>query len=305
MKALKILTILGSLFIFMSCATPPKHSPQEDPLIGQLQSQVDAKNATIGQLQAELDDLRQSDAEKDAELNSLNAKLDTLEKTNDSLSTNLDSSQTGKANSQENYLSQIAALAKDKIALQDKIRGLEKEKVALEIAAQKDKKDLDARIAQLNSLFSKEIARGDLDISQFRDVLIVSVRDSVLFAPDSPALRPESHKFLQELSDVFKTDPGRIVRVEGSTAVAVSSSESLKLYPTSWHLGAARAATVVQYLQEKCGMDPVRLVAVSQGEYHPRAGNSTEEGKAKNRRVDFVLVPRSFYEIDQLKKVSQ
>jgi flagellar motor protein MotB len=78
----------------------------------------------------------------------------------------------------------------------------------------------------------------------------------------------------------------RIVRVEGNTAVAVSSPEALRLYPISWHLGAARAANVVQYLQEKCGMDPLQLVATSLGELRPRADNSTEAGKSQNRRVD-------------------
>jgi chemotaxis protein MotB len=305
MKTLKVAAILGGLFILMSCATKPKAAYTEDPRIGQLQGQVAAKNATISQIQAELDALKLSDAEKDAGLNALNAKLDALKKTNDDLTANLSSSQKGKTNNQANYVAQIADLNKDKAALQDRIDALEKDKAALEIAAQKDKKDLANRIAQLKNLFAKEIARGDLDIREYRDVLIVSVKDSVLFAADSPSLRPESLGILKELSDVFKTDPSRIVRVEGNTAEAVSSPESLKLYPTSWHLGAARASNVVAYLQEKCGMDPLQLVAASLGEFRPRAGNSTEAGKAVNRRVDFVLVARALYDVDQLKAVAQ
>ena len=172
---------------------------------------------------------------------------------------------------------------------------------ALEMAAQKDEKELNERVADLKRIFAKEIARGDLDIRRFRDVLIVSVKDLVFFAPDSPNLRPESFSLLKELAGVFKSAPDRIVRVEGNTAVAASSPETLRLYPTSWHLGAARAANVVQYLQEKGGMDPLQLVATSLGEYRPRADNSTEEGQEKNRRVDFVLVARSLYEINQLK----
>jgi chemotaxis protein MotB len=305
MKTLNVAAILGSLFILMSCATQPAAAPPKaDPRVGQLQDQLAVKNATIGRIQAELDDLKQSDAEKDAELISLNAKLDALQKTYDDLSVNIGASQKGITKSQADYLAQIAALSKDKAALQDRINQLEKDKSALQLASQKAKKDMDGRIAQLKNLFAKEIAHGDLDIREYRDTLIVSVKDSVLFAPDSPTLKPESLKILNGLSDVFKTDPSRVVRVEGNTAEAISSPASLKLYPTSWHLGAARSANVVQYLQEKCGMDPLRLVAASLGEYRPRADNSTEAGKAVNRRVDFVLVASALYDVDQLKAVA-
>ena len=91
-----------------------------------------------------------------------------------------------------------------------------------------------------------------------------------------------------------------MVRIQGNTAVGVSSAATLKLYPTSWHLAATRAANVVQFLQEKCGVDPHQLVVASLGEYSPAADNATEEGKAQNRRVEFVLVARALWELDML-----
>src|SRR5271169_909156 len=235
MRAVKTAAILGGIIILISCASQPKPAPQEDPRVGQLQGQVDdlqkqvaakdstiaqlqtdrktsddqvaAANARLAQVQAELDSLKQTDAGKDAELRTLNAKVDALNKTNSDLSANLESLRSGSTKSQADYLAQINALNKDKAALQDKINQLDKERAALEIEAQKDQKDLDARIAELKKLFASEIARGDLDIRRFRDVLIVSVKDSVLFGPDSPNLRPESFNFLKELAGVFKSAP--------------------------------------------------------------------------------------------------
>ena len=52
-------------------------------------------------------------------------------------------------------------------------------------------------------------------------------------------------------------------------------------------------------------MDPLQLVATSLGEFRPRADNSTEAGKAKNRRVDFILVAKQLYDVDQLQAVTQ
>jgi chemotaxis protein MotB len=364
MRIGRTILIVGGIAILMSCAGQPKPAPQEDPRIGQLQSQVDAlqkqnaasgqlqaqvvdlqkqvsdKDAAIKQLQAQIDDLqnqsvalaaqkntdddqiaatnerigklqkdldgaKQDDATTTAELNSLNAKLAALENTNDKLSADIDSLRSGSTAAKADYLAQIDSLNKEKASLQDKIDSLTKEQKALEVAAQRDEKELDARIAQLKSLFSKELASGEIDIRRFRDILIISVKESALFAPDSPKLRPETMVNLKKLSEVFKAAPDRIVRIEGNTAVAVSSPESLKLYPTSWQLGAARAANVAQYLQEKCGMDPQQLVATSLGQFRPRADNSTEVGKAQNRRVDFILIARSLYEIDQMKTVAE
>lgn len=303
-----------------------KQSATKDTTIGQLQKQladlqsqmtdltaqktladdqVVATNARIGKIQADLDTANQDDAAKIVELNTLKAKLATLQKTSTALLADLASLKSGMTKTEADYLTQIASLNNDKAALQDKIDELAKQQEAMAIAAQQSEKDLMARVAQLKSLFSKEIARGDLDIRKFRDILIVSVKDSALFAPDSPRLRPETMKLMKELADVFKAAPDRIVRIEGNTAVATSSPESLELYPTSWQLGAARASNVAQYLQEQCGMDPKQLVATSLGEFRPRADNSTEAGKAQNRRVDFVLIARSLYEIDQLRTVAE
>jgi len=267
--------------------------------------QVAATSARVNQIQAELEGLKQRSAAKDAELTSLNQKLAALTKTNADLAANVDSLKSGTTKTQAEYVAQIDHLNKDKVDLQDKISALEKERDTLAIAALADQKDLDARVAQLKSTFSQEIARGDLEIRRFRNILIVSVKDSVVFDPDSPKLRQESLALLTKLAIVFKADPNRIVRVEGNTAVALSSAEAMKLYPTSWQLGAARAANVVQYLQEKCSMDPLQLVATSLGEFRPRADNSTEAGKAKNRRVDFILVAKQLYDVDQLQAVTQ
>lgn len=267
--------------------------------------QIAAINERSEKLQQELDGANQDDAATIAELNALNAKLATLKKTNDKLVADIATSRSGSTTAKADYLAQIDSLNKDKASLQDKIDALTKEQKILEVAAQRDEKELDARIAQLKALFAKELASGEIDIRRYRDILIVSVKESALFAPDSPKLRPETMVLLKELSEVFKAAPDRIVRIEGNTAVAVSSPESLKLYPTSWQLGAIRAANVAQYLQEKCGMDPQQLVATSLGQFSPRANNSTEAGKAQNRRVDFIILNRSLYEIDQLKTVAQ
>jgi len=56
-------------------------------------------------------------------------------------------------------------------------------------------------------------------------------------------------------------------------------------------LSSARAINVTRYLQQQ-GIDPMMLSAVAYGEYHPVAKNNSDEGKAKNRRIEIILAPK-------------
>ena len=57
----------------------------------------------------------------------------------------------------------------------------------------------------------------------------------------------------------------------------------------NWELSMDRADTVRKFILDSSGIDPGLLVACYYGEYHPVASNDTEEGRTKNRRVDFVI----------------
>src|SRR3989442_1085462 len=62
-------------------------------------------------------------------------------------------------------------------------------------------------------------------------------------------------------------------------------------YPTNWELSAARAINVARYLQKQ-GIEPAKLSAAAFGEFKSVADNATLEGRAKNRRIEIVLVPK-------------
>jgi len=65
-------------------------------------------------------------------------------------------------------------------------------------------------------------------------------------------------------------------------------ADAVLAYVTNWELSAARALTVVHYLQDDAKIDPARLAAVAFGEYRPVSKN-----RAKNRRIEIVLYPRA------------
>jgi len=63
-------------------------------------------------------------------------------------------------------------------------------------------------------------------------------------------------------------------------------------FPSNWELSAARATTVVRFLQS-AGVAPERLTASGRGEFSPVASNDDAEGRRKNRRIEITLVDRN------------
>lgn len=146
----------------------------------------------------------------------------------------------------------------------------------------------------LRNLLRTEIARGGLEVLHYQDVVVVNIQENVAFDPDSPDLKAGYEHVLRLVARAFADYPDKVIRVEGHTAVAPSRWDS------SWNLGAARAVNVVRFLQEKAGVSPDRLVAASFGEFRPLAPNTSEAGRARNRRVQIVLVDRPLYQVQEL-----
>ncbi|MBL8913521.1 MAG: flagellar motor protein MotB [Archangium sp.] len=105
------------------------------------------------------------------------------------------------------------------------------------------------------------------------------------FDPASAALRPEALAVLDAIGSELEAGSS-LIRVEGHTDDgAISSSK----YRSNWDLSAARAATVVSYLEQGHQIDPVRLSAAGLGSSHPLVSNDTPENRELNRRIEIVL----------------
>lgn len=113
----------------------------------------------------------------------------------------------------------------------------------------------------------------------------IEITEIVQFETNKAVLLPQSEKLLDEVAEALKEHPQiEEVRVEGHT----DSQGNTKL---NQKLSEARAAAVRNYLIGK-GIDGGRLVAQGFGETKPVADNDTEEGRYKNRRVEFEITKR-------------
>jgi chemotaxis protein MotB len=63
-----------------------------------------------------------------------------------------------------------------------------------------------------------------------------------------------------------------------------------KVFPSNWHLSVSRAVNTAFYLITRHGLNPDKIAVVGYSEFKPLVENNSEENRAKNRRVDIVIL---------------
>ena len=138
----------------------------------------------------------------------------------------------------------------------------------------------------INQLPPSMQARTQVDVGATTDGVVISLAGNVLFDAGKADLRPEGLKLLDPLMNRLRLMPNDL-RIEGHTD---DTPTSTPLYPTNWELSAARATSVARYFSERGGVSPGRITAAGYGEFRPAASNSSRDGRARNRRVDIVIL---------------
>ncbi|MDC7239308.1 MAG: OmpA family protein [Spirochaetales bacterium] len=193
---------------------------------------------------------------------------------------------------------QINSLSAEKVFLEDQIGRLSGDYQNLAELVAAEKRMMDQAVLEIETNLADEIAAGDIEILSYNGMLIIHIRNSILFKPSQADILVENEEILSKIAASFKFFPDRIIRVEGHTATGKNTVR----YPSAWELGAARAVNVTRFFQEKSGIAPEQLVAVSFGEWRPVSSNETEEGKARNRRIEIVILNRPLYQWQELRK---
>lgn len=143
-----------------------------------------------------------------------------------------------------------------------------------------------ARWEAFTDFLEEQNLESDVNVKLMTDGVLITLSDSLTFRSGSDKLLPKAQLILQQVSKTINNDVEEI-EVQGHTD-NVPLGTGAK-FSSNWHLGAARAVSVVQYLQTRSQADIDRFKASSYGEYRPVADNATREGRRKNRRVEIYL----------------
>lgn len=141
---------------------------------------------------------------------------------------------------------------------------------------------------RLTQSLSKEELK-DVDVQVLKGVVYISLNDNMLYKSGSYEISPAAAATLSKIAKIITDYSDYEVLIEGNTDNVPISKTNIR---NNWDLSALRASSVVQELQNKYGVNPSRLTAGGRGEYNPVADNTTEAGRAKNRRTQIIITPK-------------
>jgi chemotaxis protein MotB len=138
----------------------------------------------------------------------------------------------------------------------------------------------------LNELLDDEEVAGATDIYMDERGLVVSFKEKLFFDIGSAEIKPAARDLLRRVGQILARGENQI-RVEGHTCDLPIRTER---FPSNWELSVGRATNVTRFLIDEAGVPPNRLAATGYAEFRPMVPNTSEENRAKNRRVDIVLL---------------
>jgi chemotaxis protein MotB len=165
---------------------------------------------------------------------------------------------------------------------------LERERLEREMKEQ-EIRALTGNYKTLIDSLEQEVRDGNIEVQRLKGRLQVTALEKILFDSGKAELKSEGRAVLERVAEQLAKIEGQRVRVEGHTD-NVPIRNTAGRFPTNWELSAARATGVVRAFVD-AGLDPRKLAAVGCGEFQPVESNESDEGRARNRRIEIILIP--------------
>jgi chemotaxis protein MotB len=141
--------------------------------------------------------------------------------------------------------------------------------------------------ARIQQAAQPEIARGLIGIHESANGLVISLQEAAFFDSGAVEIRLSAVPVLDRIAAVL---PETTLRVEGHTDnVPIHTAQ----FASNWELSSSRASSIARLLLLHANVHAEQMSVAGYAEYHPAASNATPEGRARNRRVDIVVVSPS------------
>lgn len=282
MKGNAILVVLAGLLLVSGCVSLKEYR---------------ARLADIDTLKSDVASLQQAVKQKEAELAAANRQFEELKQQNQALeedNKNLNKILKAKRDELNRTIAELRAKLANRnaeiLGWQNRVEELSREKSDSLAEKEKSIEELKKTYDSLVGEMQEEIKKGEITITQLREKLTVNMVEKILFDSGSAVIKGNGKKVLDRVAEILRKITDRQIKVEGHTDNVPIGPAIIDRFPTNWELSTARATMVLRYLQER-GLDPKLLSAEGYSEYRPVASNETEVGRAKNRRIEIVLIP--------------
>lgn len=166
-----------------------------------------------------------------------------------------------------------------------------------ESLSEKVKREMESMLKaqqQIEKLITEQGLAGKVEVHQQARGLVISLKEALLFNSGSAVVTPEAKRIVVKVGQIIQLLPNQM-RIEGHTD---NLPIRTILFPSNWELSTARATNVVKLLINEVGIKPEHFSATGYGEYRPIVPNDTELNRARNRRVDIVVLRSAFDEAE-------
>ena len=138
----------------------------------------------------------------------------------------------------------------------------------------------------LTKTLEEEIRQGKIDMHMEPRGLVISLREASFFPSGGDTIDPAAFGSVDKIAAMLHELPNP-VRLEGHTD---SQPIHTSRFRSNWELSAARAIAMMQTLSTRCNVTADRMAIAGYGETVPIDSNDTADGRARNRRVDIVVL---------------
>jgi chemotaxis protein MotB len=154
------------------------------------------------------------------------------------------------------------------------------------IKTRADEKDFRQIKSSIEAYLVKQGAQNKVSLTITRRGLIVSLKEAGFFDSGQAQIKPNAYELINTIAEAM-SQYNNPLRLEGHTDnIPISSAQ----FPSNWELSTSRAINGLKYLIKNFDVDPEKISATGYAEFRPLADNATPEGRAKNRRVDLVML---------------
>ncbi|MEW9500749.1 flagellar motor protein MotB [Jeotgalibacillus marinus] len=158
-----------------------------------------------------------------------------------------------------------------------------------ELAVAADQEELRQIQSAIESYIQGNNLEGQFATQLLDEGLLLTIKDSVLFTSGSATVQESYREVAIEVAQLLEFDPPRNVIISGHTDnVPIGNAN----FDSNWELSVMRAINFMSIVIENPALEPKWFSAKGFGEFQPIASNDTEQGRAQNRRVEVLILPR-------------
>ncbi|MFM9281976.1 flagellar motor protein MotB [Paenibacillus jiagnxiensis] len=177
-------------------------------------------------------------------------------------------------------------MGKNRETVQDPVKSKSSSELQKELA-RREQEDLEKLKRRIDKYIKENGLTEQLSTKLNQSQLMITISDNALFASGQAVVKPEARKLATAIAALLDEFPDYDVIVSGHTDnVPISNSK----YPSNWELSADRALNFMRILLLDKKLNPQKFSAIGYGEYRPSTTNSTNVGRAKNRRVEISII---------------